>query len=202
MEYYRHIDDSIEKKERFVFNSKIVNYFDDCVNVLHYLTTIKGMNVILINFDTNTRDLVEALKYNKESDISKIQVIDAVSIISGKGTPPVPKVITVYRPNAFSDIQIYTYVFLQRLAFDNTIVVHMSLHMLELYENVNEVGIFMRVFRDYMKRYNIPEIVLTHDSVNSTIQKIIENNAEKMWLHHYYDGPKSEVVEPKDDTSE
>lgn len=178
--YYEELDESLKNMRRIVLRTEIDTYAEDCVDALSYLMNLKDLNTIIITFSSNTRYLVETLIDERKIDINKIQVIDAISIVSGKGTPPVPKVLTVARPDSFNEIEVYTNVFLGQRNFENTVIVFIGLHELEYYQNQDEIGMFLYTFGNMLKSKLIQEIMLVHTSTNFNLLQIISRSANKI----------------------
>lgn len=174
---------SITKFDRTVLiRTKSMSYFQDCIDLLTYLIKEKNMDVLVITFEPNIRDLMLTLDYKKKINIDKIRIIDAVSIASGRGTPPVQHLITLYRPNNFNDIEIYSNLILKGLDYDNVGVVLLSLHHLGQYEDWNEIGMFLKVYTDLMNRFKVPQFIIVPKSDELSINRMMDNYADKIIL--------------------
>ena len=175
-DYGKILDSALSQKQQILLRSDISNYEGDCIEVICHLCALKK-NIVVITFGGNTRDISEILEYRK-ADISRVYYIDAISISQGKGTPPVKKVVTVYKPNSFEDINLYTMVFVRDLGIENTVVVFLSIHKLQEYENEDEIGFFLYYYTDQLKRLKVPKIILTHSGINYVLAQIISRNAD------------------------
>ena len=178
-DYYAALEEALAAKERALLRTHPTQYVEDCLDALHFITTVLKMHVIFITFDINTRDIAETLQ-EQGGTLSRVYMIDAMSIISGKGTPPVSRLITVYRPDNFTDIEVYTRVFLKKVDFSNVCVFFNSLFNLEQYQNWNEVGVFLRVFGEFLERYEVPQVAILHDQVDFVEDMIISRNAQRI----------------------
>ena len=178
---YAALQPLLDAGKRVILRTDAETYYVDSVDLLLFL--LKSHNVILIIFDRTTRDLVDRVSY-EGGDISRLRVIDAVSIVEGRGTPPVMHVVATYRPYDFNDMQVYTNLFAKEFAFTNVVVLYVAIQRLELYQNQNEIGLFMHFIRNQMKRYSMPEIILFNSSTNPVLAQIISTEADKIMPLH------------------
>ncbi len=155
------------------------NYHDDSVEVINNLIE-RGYSVVLITFDLATRDLVEDLKYKKKADISKLYIIDAISLISGTGSPPVTQLINVYQPDNFTDIEVYSALYLSKLGTKKTCIVFNSLNKLEDFQNTDEIGVFLETFTKFVKKMEVPVILLAHIYTSYILLQIMERNVHEV----------------------
>ena len=174
---YSELISSINRKESVILRTDYSDYFYDSVDAIVYLS--KLFNVLIITFDTNTRDLIESVDFRK-GDILKLRVIDAVSIISGRGTPPLRNLIAIYRPTDFNDLQVYAGLFVRQLNYKNVVVLVLSIDRLEKYENRDEIGVFMFSLKDQFQRNKIPCIYMLHTSMGILTAELISRYSDKI----------------------
>ncbi|MBU0979379.1 MAG: hypothetical protein KJ709_01115 [Nanoarchaeota archaeon] len=168
---------SLKEGERVLIRTGFSDYHKDCIEVLAKF--LKSMDVIIITFDTNIRDIVDGL-LSRGVKPSRIHIIDCVSITLGRGSAPVSKLINIYRPEYFVDIQVYTFLFLKEARFRNTVIFFHSMHELEEYQNFDEIGLFLFTFREFIKKHKIPQVIMEHDQLDYSLAKIIEAHAERV----------------------
>ncbi|MFH1132950.1 MAG: hypothetical protein V1735_00510 [Nanoarchaeota archaeon] len=168
---------AVKDAEKIMVRTGIGTYYERCAEIMAALMG-KGMNVILITFDVRVRELFDLLEKEK-ADVRAVCVIDCVSLLAGKGSAPIPKLINVYRPEYFVDIQIYTYLFLKKLKFANTFVFFLSMDKLEHYQSFDEVGMFLFVFDRFVRRHRVAQIVVEHDKIDFALRSIIANYADR-----------------------
>lgn len=177
--HYEKIEEAVAGARTVLVNISEKNYFHDCIDFLLYLTEKKGKNVILVTFDTDSRDLIETIVFVEKADTSRINIIDAVSIWLGTGTPPVQRLIAIHKPDSFTDIEIYTNLQLKNLDYKDVYIVFYALNNLLNYQDLNEMGIFMEVFSRSMLEYNIPILTLLPLKPNRSVNSVLATYAEK-----------------------
>ena len=111
--------------------------------------------------------------------MSKINIIDAVSLISNEKIETIEKIIRVDRPDSFNDIEVYTNSILMELNYKKVFVMLFALHELEQYENLNEIGVFLQVLSNSLKSKNIPEIIIIPETTNLFFNKVMPTYAEE-----------------------
>ncbi len=171
------IQKAIQKKEGILVKTSSESYAKDSIDLIEQL--LKDMHVVMVTFEPNIRDVVESLRYLRKADIKRLHIIDAISVFLHQGTPPVEQLISVSRPDSETDIYVYTYLFLEERAFKDVCVVMLGMHKLEEYQNWDEVGIFLKVFLQLLKRFNIPMILLAHDRLHFVFDQVISSQMKK-----------------------
>ncbi len=173
-----------EKVEPIIFKSQCaiirttyIDYFEDCAELLSYLTVECNKNVIIVSFETELRDLYDEVK-KREGDTSKLSVIDAISIISGRGTPPISKMIALYKPDDFNDIAVYSKLLMNRVGMKNVAVVFLSIYNLKEFQNDDEIGVFLQTYYKMMRRKKIPVFIIAHDEMPLPLDAILESKSD------------------------
>ena len=154
------------------------HYEEDAINILVRVTNAFNMNVVMVTFNEHTRDIAEDIA-RRGGNLNKLYLIDAISLIIGKGTPPVRQLITVSEPDKFDDIEVYTNLFLERKKGEPTCVFMFQIDKLLEYQNRDEVGLFFHVFCQQTKKKGVPLIVLLHKSTEQILQNIVAANVER-----------------------
>jgi len=163
----------LHNKERILIKTDAEDYFMKCVDLLQFLVERK-QNVVIVTFDSNTRDLIETLQWIKKVNVARIKVVDTVDIFLGRGSPPVKGLITVSKPTSFTDIEIYTNLFIREFDFEDVVVFFMSLNKIEEYEKINEVGIFLTVFAQQLTKQKISEIIIVPEKSGAGLNALLK----------------------------
>jgi len=174
-DYYGALEEAITEGGRVVLRTEFSLYFVDCLDILRFL--LKKHHVVLLTFDTRTRDLIDGAE-EFGADISKLRVVDCVAIAKGSDIAPIRHIEAIYRPDNFNDIQVYTGLFLKELNYTDVVLLYISLDKLEDYENPDEIGVFLHVFKSQMAAHNVPEVIATHTMIDFVIAQIVSNEAD------------------------
>jgi hypothetical protein len=153
-------------------------YFDDCVDLLRFLTKDNGLNVVLITFDEKTPHLVKMLRENK-IDLSKICILDSLFITSGIENHYSDR-INIHKSGSFADLEVYTYIQLKKLDFRDTCVLFVSLDKLGDCKNQNEIGCFLQVFGKQMEEFGIPMLMMIHPVMDMTLLMVFTRYVNKI----------------------
>lgn len=177
--YYSELEDALKEKDKVIIRTEHETYLQDCADVLYFLIHKKRFNVIIISFDENTQTFTNELEKRK-IDASKIAVLDAVLLSTGKESHYTDKLIKVQKPGSFADIEVYTYILFKQFGFKNTCLFFFSLNKLETYENQNEIGCFLQVLEKQMTNLGIPEILMIHQIIQINLVQIFSRHVNKI----------------------
>jgi hypothetical protein len=176
-DYHPLMEISVNSKKRIFLRTGESSYFEDMTEAIAYIS--KKRKILIITFDFETRDMVNRIEKN-EGNLSNIGIIDCLSILIGRGTPPVHNLMTIYRPDSFNDIEVYTNFFINKNNDEEVIVAIVSMHNLKQYQNENEIGIFLDTFKNNMKSKNIPVVVIDDMGLGYLLAQIINRFVQKV----------------------
>jgi hypothetical protein len=129
---------------------------------------------LVISFDYRLRDIVDHIRDYK-NQISKLFFIDAISYCQGKGTPAVPKIISMNKPDDFENLSYYTLIQLRIMSTVSAFVLVLSPHELLKYTDYNEAGVFFKSFVDRLNAKGIPVLFIYDDSADPIFKRILSD---------------------------
>ncbi|MBR9699677.1 hypothetical protein GOV09_04430 [Candidatus Woesearchaeota archaeon] len=145
--------------------------------------------VLIITFNTETRDLVDNIsKAGVETD-DRVFVIDTMSIKQGYGTPPVKNLYCINNPTDFDEIFVYANLLMERMKGSTITAIMVAPHELmkltDFYgmkTDYNDVGIFIQWFFDRLAERDIPLMFVypkTGDRILAEmIKRLVDKQAE------------------------
>jgi len=126
---------------------------------------------LIISYSFELRGIAEALK-DKGKNLDNLRFVDAISYASGKGTPPIKNTRSLANATNFSNLFYYSLIELRAMNFCPLFIIIINPHNLLIHTNMNEIGVFFRLFMDKFQDKGIPTIFI-YDSIGDVLLKKI-----------------------------
>ena len=148
-------------------------YIEDTIDIIAVLVHEYSMEGIVVILNKATREFAYYLE-QRGVGLGGIHFIDCNSIISGKGTPPIPNCIALNNPTQYENILFYTLVTLRKLTAKPRFVVFVSSRMFLTYDDFNEVAVFFKIYTDRMKKEKIACLIPIQKASNYEFEALLE----------------------------
>jgi len=134
---------------------------------------------LAITFDYKTRELARYLEIHGIDTEKKLYFIDCISYNQGKGSPPVPNLVCLNKPDDFENLFYYTIIQLRQMDSSNNFIVIIAPNNLLEFSDYNEIGVFFKWYSQKLERQGIPIIFLYKESGDRIFRNILEGLVKK-----------------------
>ncbi len=173
--------DSIAKKvgpnDRMLLNLDS-NFYYPLVKKLIVSLVKNGYQGVIVSFDYEILDVFFSVE--DEIDVSKFSIIDCVSIIAGKGTPPIRGIIEIHSPYDYNNFMFYLQKELKKRLGEKLFILFLSINTASRFYPSNDfvanINTTMRVVGEFE-----PNTLFTIDRRISAVQDsiVLENYIAK-----------------------
>jgi len=158
--YQDELENALETHQRILLRTDKQSYFEDCLEVLFFLTNTEKRNALVISFDTNNENLIHKF-LEKGGDIKKLQIIDGANI------------------DSLEEIDVSVNSFLTKIYPPNTVVVFISLHAI-LTKTPDEIAIFLERILERIDRTGAFTVMIMHTSSDFALLQIVSSKSKKI----------------------
>lgn len=135
-------------------------FYNDFIEKIVTAFVKRGYKGIIVSFD---RDLLDVFyKIESKADVSNIKIIDCVSILAGKGTPPIKGLIKIYSPYDLNDFMHKVITEAKENNGKKNFVMFLSINIANEFYEPNNIVTSIQVILDKIQEYD-SDVIFTVD---------------------------------------
>lgn len=135
-------------------------FYNDFIEKIVVALVKSGHRGLIVSFDRTLLDIF--YKIESKIDVSKVQFIDCVSILAGKGTPPIKGLIKIYSPYDLNDLMYKVMSESKKNSESKNFIMFLSINIANDYYEPNNIVTSIQVILDKVKEYG-SDVIFTVD---------------------------------------